>query len=352
MIRFYNGRVLRFGGELMSYSAYTAEPPYRFTGVRRGVYSTKSSAHPCGEIGGVLDISEFGAPDSCYLSQDSSLQDEIADKIAAFWKCGFAFMYMDGSEGVQAPFGRNVALSQYRVWKKLEPAPFMAEAAAKSHFGWHMLSGANAFDVGSPAGFKRGIVSCPLAEARLMAQDMTRVNFGWWGFWSPESVRKNPKRAPGTQLDMWEFGTSKAAAWDCPVAIEMNPGKFRQHPRADDLIEVIRRWEDVRAKRWLTPEQRAALRDGAREFHLYVNEKGEYELHEIEMLKTSAKGLRGFVFERNGKRVIAYWHMFGSGTFKVALGSTDTLKVDALRYFETDLSREAVAQSFAAAVAL
>ena len=348
----YNGaRVLRFGGELMSYTAYTAEPPYRFTGVRRGVYSTKSSAHPCGEIGGVLDISEFGAPDSCYLSQDSSLQDEIADKIAAFWKCGFSFLYMDGSEGVQAPFGRNVALSQYRVWKKLEPAPFMAEAAAKSHFGWHMLSGANAFDVGSPAGFKRGIVSCPLAEARLMAQDMTRVNFGWWGFWSPESVRKNPKKAPGTQLDMWEFGTSKAAAWDSPMTIQFHLAELRDHPRTGDLLRMIGRWEKVRETGWLTPERKKLLRDPRREFHLYCAKGGKPELVGIEMLPEAkaAKSLRGFVFERQGRRVVAYWDMEGASSVRLGAPWNATLSAGDLRYAETELPKTEVVRAFAAA---
>ena len=344
----YGGtKVLRFGGEIMSYSDYTTEPPYRFTGVKRGVYATKPTPHPRGEIGGVLDISEFGAPDSCYLSQDSSLQDEIADKIAAFWKCGFSFVYMDGSEGVQAPFGRNVALSQYRVWKKLVPEPILGEAAAKSHFGWHMLSGANAFDVFTPLGFKGGTVAHPLAEARLMAQDMTRVNFGWWGFWSPASVQKNPKLAPGTQLDMWEFGTSKAAAWDSPVTIQFHLEALRNHPRVDDLLRMIGRWEEVRATGWLTPERKQLLRNPKREFHLYCA-GDDKELVEIKMLPTpkAATSLRGFVFERHGRRVVACWDT--EGTSKVRLGApwNEPISAGDLQYLDTDLSKQEVVKAF------
>ena len=335
-------RILAFGGELLAYKGFTTERPYKFTGVTRGAHRTKVVAHPKGQIGGILDICEFGAA-SCYIDQNTDLQDEIAEKIAKIYDCGFEFMYNDGSEGASVPQGIHVANAQYRVWKKLAKKPLFTEGAAKSHFGWHHQAGANAFDVFSPESFKKMIVRWPLYEAPIMRENFTQLDFGWW------NCRLPSDSTVGTQMDMWEFGTSKAASWDCPISIQMSPSNFGQHPRADDLIEVIRRWEDVRAKNWLTPEQRTALRDGAREFHLYVNEKGEYELHEIEMLKTSAKGLRGFVFERNGKRVIAYWHTFGNGTFKVALGSTDTLKAGALRYFETDLSREAVIQSFAAA---
>ena len=54
-------RVLQFGGELIAYEAYTTQPPYQFTGCRRGAYNTHVVAHPmAGQIGGILDISEYG----------------------------------------------------------------------------------------------------------------------------------------------------------------------------------------------------------------------------------------------------------------------------------------------------
>ena len=346
-------RILAFGGELLEYDGFTTERPYRFTGVKHGAKGTNPVDHPQGQIGGILDVCEYGGR-SCYIDQNSDLQDEIAEKIAKIYDCGFEFMYNDGSEGVNVPQGIHVANAQYRVWKKLAKKPIFTEGAAKSHFGWHHQGGANAFDVFAPAIFKQMIVRWPLYEAPIMREDFTQLDFGWWNCRLPsevEGVRAGHTPTIGTQMDMWEFGTSKAASWDCPVTIQMSPGGFAKHPRGDDLIEVIRRWEDVRAKKWLTPEQRAALRDGAREFHLYVNEKGEYELHEIEMLKTSAKGLRGFVFERNGKRVVAYWHTFGRGAIKVALGSVDKLEAEGIRYLETDLPREEVVRGFAAATA-
>ena len=86
----------------------------------------------------------------------------------------------------------------------------------------------------------------------------------------------------------------------------------------------------------------------------YLNEKGEYELCDIEMLPTPARAanLRGFLFERNGRRVIAYWHTCGSGMAKVALGAggkTLALEANRLRYCETGLSKDEVVRAFAAA---
>ena len=44
---------------------------------------------------------------------------EIADKLAAIYRCGFEYCYFDGSEGTNAPFGFHVSNAQYRVFKKL-----------------------------------------------------------------------------------------------------------------------------------------------------------------------------------------------------------------------------------------
>lgn len=342
-------RILAFGGEFISYRGFTTERPYRFTGIERGIHGTTVVEHQRGQIGGLLDVCEYGGT-SCYVDQDTDLQDEIAEKIARAYDCGFEFMYFDGSEGVSVPQGIHVANAQYRVWRKLRKKPLFTEGAAKSHFGWHHLSGANAFDVFPPETFKAMIVRWPLYEAPLMRADFSRLNFGWWGVMLPGTKLRDGTETIGTQPDMWEFGTSRAAAWDCPISVQMYPPVISRHPRKDDLLDVIRRWEDVRARNWLTPAQKEALKSPTRQHHLYRDGKGGYELHEIEMLvPETAKGLRAFMFERSGRRVVAYWHTSGEGDFTLALGSGGapvTLHAAGIAYYETDLPAEAVRSAF------
>lgn len=335
-------RILMFGGELLSYEGYTTEPPYRFTGVRRGHFGTTPVPHPRGEIGGVLDVCEFGAS-SCYIDQNTDLQDEIAAKIARIYNAGFEFLYCDGSEGVNVPQGIHVSNAQYRVWKLLDPKPKFMEGAAKSHFGWHFMSGANAFDTFPPEQFKKMIVRWPQYEAPILQNDFTRVDFGWWALFLPgEKLWRGGVTATGTQPDMWEFGQSRSVAWDCPASVVFSPEHMGRHPRRDDLLEVIRRWEDVRANGWLTPEMKERLKSPTQEHHLYLNERGEYELHDIEMLPTPAGApeARGFLFERDGKRMIACWHTTGSGTLAIDLDAPETLPLAGVRYLETALSRD------------
>lgn len=309
-------RILKFGKELMTYEGFTTERPYRFTGVVRGFGETPAAAHEEGLIGGTAWVCEYGGGDF-YLKQDSDLQDRRAETFGAFWKLGMRFVYFDGSEGVQPPYAFHVPNAQYRMWKRMEPQPILGEGAAKAHFGWHMLSGANAFDVFAPEEFKEKIVEYPLAEAPLMRQDFTRVNFGWWGFWEP-GAKIRGARTMGVQPDMWEYGTSKAAAWDSPASVQMRIEAMARHPRLDDILEVMRRWEDVRAKGWLTDAQKKALRAPEDEYHLVQDERGGYRLVKLTRLPSPPE-IRAWSFELDGWRTILYSHVSGTGEFRVTV---------------------------------
>lgn len=312
-------RVLQFGGELITYEGYTTEYPYCFTGCTRGAYETNVTEHPMGQIGGILDVSEFGGG-SVYLDQDSSLADEVAQKLANVYNCGFQFAYLDGSEGTNTPFEYHIPNGQYRVWQKMKEEPMLAEGAAKAHFSWHMLSGGNAFDTFKPDVFKRKIGKYPVQEIKQMQNDFTRVNFGWWQFWGVE-----------TQADQFEYSTSRAAAWDCPATMISDLRLFGENPRLYDILEVLRRWEEVRATNWLTDEQKEELKNLEQEHILLINEQKEFELVPYNEIKDlQASDISAFSFTRNGESFVVYWHRSGSGTLKLPLDSTDIQLVEEL----------------------
>jgi hypothetical protein len=312
-------RVLKLGSELISYRNYTTVPPYKFTGCVRGIDETTVSSQPAGYIFGLLDVSEFGAT-SVYIDQNSDLQDEIAEKIADIYNSGFGFMYFDGSEGVNPPFWFHVANAQYRVFSRLKPEPLFAEGAAKSHFSWHMLTGGNAFDIFSPEVLKEETRKHPFREAPRMKNNFTRLNFGWLGYWIPD------EKTVGTQPDMLEYVTSRAAAWDCPVSLQTNFESFSRHARTADNLEVLKRWEDARANGWLTGEQKKMLQDGSREHILLINEKKEFELVPYDQIPDVAGGsreIRAFTFSRNNEQYVVYWHISGNRKLILPLNSSD-----------------------------
>ena len=278
---FESCRVLQFGGELVSYESYTTEPPYRFRGVRRGAYGTKVVAHPRGEIGGILDVSEYGTPGTCYLDQNTDLQEEIAAKIAALYDCGFEYAYFDGSEGVNAPCNFHVSNAQYRQWKAFGKKPLFSEGAAKTHFDWHILSGANAFDCFGPEIFKRNIARFPAAQAPISWQDMTRVNFGWWKFWARGRPDWWKDESSGTTPDHWQYACSQCTAWDCPASVLVDLRDVEaDRKNAEACFEVMRLWSEARRNGFFTPERKRKLRSSAAEYMLTADSEGRISLIE------------------------------------------------------------------------
>ncbi len=347
-------RLLRIGKELISYTAVTQEYPYRFIGCTRGFNGTKAASHEAGSAVGVVWVSEFGAM-SVYADQRTDLPDEIADKIAKIYNQGFRFIYFDGSEGTNAPFESFIPLAQWRVYKKCKPAPLFCEGAAKGHFSWHMLSGGNAFDIFPTDIFKSMTDRYPLHEAPLMQQDRTRLNFGWWEFYDD------------TQVDTLEYGTSRAAGFDCPATLRGNLTRFRAHPRMDDIARMLAYWEDVRTRKILTEEQKKNLQKAGCEHILLQNGKGEYELTACKRLQTKDKNISAFRFERNGRQCAVVWHNTGSDTLflpvaantlqysdtpdgkPIALNTADggvLLPVAERRYLTTTLTQEELKNLF------
>ncbi|MBQ3342343.1 MAG: hypothetical protein IJG84_10640 [Kiritimatiellae bacterium] len=319
-------RILQFGGELLSYESCSAEPPYRFFGVRRGAHGTRVTAHARGEVGGILDVSEYGRPNSCYLDQNTDLQDEVAAKLARAYNCGFDYVYMDGSEGVNRPFNYHVANAQYRYWKLLKPEPLFGEAAAKTHFGWHMLAGANAFDTFPPEIFKRNLRAYPFKQAPVTRQDMTRVDFGWWSFWPPVKNKNGEGwETLGTQADLWEYGVSVATAWNCAASILMQLDALEKHPRTDDILATMRSWAEVRRKGLFREEWREELKNHSREHHLIVDADGKYDLVRYDQIFAgeSARPVRAFFFEKGGYGWVVYWHCTGECRLWLPLSKDD-----------------------------
>jgi hypothetical protein len=319
-------RILKIQNELIAYQEYTTSPPYQFQGCHRGALGTHAAPHEMSSRVGLLDMYGQGLPSWLFVrfTQDTSIQSEVADRLKAIYEqAGFKFVYFDGAEQVPPPYWYTVSQAQAIIADPLQPKPLFAEGSCKSHFSWHILTRGNAFDVFTPEKMKAATRAYPATEIQRVANDFTSINFGWIGYWAPS------KETIGTQPDMLEYVTSRAAAWDCPISLSEGSSDLlsalEAHPRTGDNLEVIRRWEDLRAQEWLTQEQKIALRNLEQEHTLLVDERGEFVLvpwDQIEGVAGAKAPARAFVFERNRKVCIAYWHTSGEALLEVALEAT------------------------------
>lgn len=308
-------RILRIQNELVTYDRYTTSPPYQFLECKRGALNTEAGSHEEGSCVGMLDVDTW--PVFVRFTQNTSIQQEVAQRLGTIYReAGFRFVYFDGAEDVPPPFWFTVSRAQWLIWRQLQPKPLFSEGACKSHFSWHILTRGNAFDVFTPEVMKAATRAYPAAEAPRVAKDFTSINFGWIGYWA------SSKETIGTQPDMLEYVTSRAAAWDCPIALNGELDQLEAHPRTSDNLEVIKRWEDVRANNWLTQAQKEALRNLQQEHTLLVNEAGDFELvpyAHIPHVAGADQPARAFVLHRASKVYVVCWHTSGAATLEVPL---------------------------------
>ena len=316
-------RLLHLGDELISYADCTTRPPYMLTGCRRGLHNSQPAAHAAGSRARLLDVDDW--PLFVRIDQNTGIQREIAGRLGRIYaEAGFRFVYFDGAEDVPMPYWYNVSRSQSVVYDALRPAPLFAEGALKSHFGWHILSRGNAFDIFPPEYIRPAMKKYTLRCAARNAEDFTAVDFGWVNYLAPGGA------TIGMQPDMYEYIYCKALAWDAPVSLVGNLEELRRHPRTEDNLRVMERWERAKLADVFTPEQKERLKDPDREFFLFEDSQGRFELYPCRQLTPDDEsGVRAFLFRRGTKSCILYWHTSGEDQLRLTLpASRPTLTDD------------------------
>ena len=357
--------MLKMGTEIISYEKYTTTPPYQFLYCKRGALNTTPEKQKKGAMLGLLDIDFW--PIFVRFNQNTDIQEEVAERVANIVdECGFRFIYYDGAEDVNRPYWYNVTKAQLAVFDALKTKSIFAEGAQKSHFGWHILTRGNAFDTFRPEDTKIATRKYPIEAIKMISNDFSSIDFGWINYDVPgdETI--------GSQPDMFEYITSRAAAWNSIISLAGNLNNLKNHPRTDDNLEVIRRWEEVRATDYLTEEQKESLKNEMQEHILLIDEKGDFELRPYEQIVDVAggnKNVRAFIFERNNKTWIVYWHISGEGSLALSVNSDKmslfeelgkeipfnknngniTIPVGDRRYIQFDLSHKEVIDFFSKA---
>jgi hypothetical protein len=306
-------RLLKIGNELISYENYTTTFPYQFIGCKRGVLGSKIKPVEKGFKFGLLDVDTW--PLFIRFDQNTSIQQEVAERIAKIYDdAGFEFVYFDGAEDVHPPYWFHVARSQSIVYNAFKNTPLLSEGAIKSHYSWHIITRGNAFDLFAPEVIRQATQKYPMYAAQFTAQDFTSINFGWNDYLAPDSTKE------GMQPDMYEYICSRAAAWDCPIALMGKLEELKAHPRTRDNLKIIRNWEDVRIGELLTEKQKEQLKQPDQEHILLKDEEGKFELltyRQIAKPANDSPDIKAFVFSRNGETWLCYWHIRGEAFLKI-----------------------------------
>jgi hypothetical protein len=196
------------------------------------------------------------------------LQREIARNLArVFNASGLSHMDFDGHEGCLAPgegtYGNELFAKEF--YDHLDHTVINGTSPPLSHFYWHINSYCN---WGEPwyGGFRDS-----MQEYRINNQAFCERNFipkmlGWY------LLRTS------TCLSDMEWMLARSAGFDSGFALATSLDALRKNTETGPILDALREWEKARRAGVFTPEQREALRNPKREFHLQTVSGGGWDL--------------------------------------------------------------------------
>ncbi len=251
------------GKELVRYRSVSTNAPWKLLDCQRGAYGTTASAHPQGSAAGKLMDHAYKV-----FFPNLELQREIARNLArVFNASGLSHMDFDGHEGCLAPgegtYGNEVFAKEF--YDHLDHTVINGTSPPLSHFYWHINNYCN---WGEPwyGGFRDS-----MQEYRINNQAFCERNFipkmlGWY------LLRTS------TCLSDMEWMLARSAGFDSGFALATSLDALRKNPEIGPILDALREWEKARRTGVFTPEQREALRNPKREFHLQTVSGGGWDL--------------------------------------------------------------------------
>lgn len=281
-----NSVTLQIDDELITYAAVGKEPPYSFTGCKRGAHGTRVAAHPKGaKVHHLKECFGLFVPDG-----DTPLFAEVAAKTAeAFNAGGFDMIYfdaMDGSDIVGG--GENAWYYQskftFEVWKRLKK-PAMMEMSTFSHHLWFVRSRMGAWDHPRRAHKK-------FIDVHVVGNEDNRRMFlpGQLGWWSVKTW-SGPQGEP-TFADDIEYLMCKCLATDTGFALMgVDPSSIKNVPAYVRLAEIMRRYETLRHTNYFTEAVKARLQVPGDDYSLFQADSGEWQFRRMRYDRHKVAGL-------------------------------------------------------------
>ncbi len=265
----HNSVVLHIGDELVTFGGVSRQPPWRFTGVKRGALGTKVAAHEAGAKARHLKEC-FGlfVPDA-----ESSLFEEIAANHAdVVNRCGFDGIYLDAIDG------SSILRGNAEVWywadkfvveiQKRLKQPVGMEMSAMGHHFWQYRTRWQAWDY-PQRGHLRFI---DLHADGVNGGLLLPLHLGWWSFQS-----FNPPQIEPTYQDVIENLGARLVGWNAGISLTAGIDRetLRNTPLFRRAVDILRTCEDLRHTNSLDEAAKAKLREPGKQFTLLKDAAGK-----------------------------------------------------------------------------
>lgn len=278
----YSGRgnAIRIGGEIVQFTGVERDgKPYRFTGLRRGMFGTKRASHAKGAEAAYLQQRYV----AFYPDPDKPLADKVADAIADVYNtCGFDMVYCDGTEGMRSDYG--MAMMRDKIISRCAPngrACINEDSASCRPQTWWYHSRVGAWDSCNwgPKQFHDMHVE-RIKKEQIRQADMLDVQMGWW---TPYLFHRAFMFSAHT-IDVMEYYASRNAGMDASMSIWS--GDLAEKTVAFPLsrmMTVLGWYERARRARAFLPEVRESFDRKGAEFRFRQNERtGIWEVSDVQ----------------------------------------------------------------------
>lgn len=267
---FSNGNAIRIGTEVIQYTDIRRDPPYAFTGCKRGAFGTRPAAHAAGEPADYLQQRYY----AFYPAPGSPTAEALADRIAeVFNTCSCDQIYFDGSEGMMSRYG--IDAMRHAIFSRLDPDrhAVLNESSCHGAHNWWFHSRIGAWDhpVWGAKRFHDRHIRDTVRASRL--ENLLEPQMGWW------APRRADTAARGHFLDEMEYFAAKNAAIDAAMSIQGVNVSYEPLPVGiERQITVMGWYERFRLARAFAPGVRERLGEPGAEFRLRQDGDGIWRL--------------------------------------------------------------------------
>ena len=312
--------------EIIRYKTIGPEGKWNtFLGCQRGAWGTSAAAHRAR-----TECRHYGV-DGCIngyiIDQESPLFQKSTDRLAhVFNDCDFDMVYFDGSEDVDRRRYHYFSSNAHAVpMKKFKKRPLIHKGGGFTHGLWHSFTHSATIDQypGTYLGYLHSggtIDKWPTCKdhidtsvRRVIAceQDMIPGELGWFGI-GPKSGNYD-----GLQFDEIEYLMCKSLAYNAPISLQTSFSRMEAHPLTPDILEIVRRYEEIRLAGLVLPATLGQLKQQGKDFVMLPvalqASKGSPKLVEVEGLSEVAgtHDVRSFVGKHGDGTVATVWHYTG-----------------------------------------
>lgn len=273
---FSSGHTLRLGTELVNYEGLSRERPYRFTGLKRGVFGTRAQDHAAGSRCDYLRQRYL----AFYPDPDTPLVRDLASCISnVYATCGFDQVYFDGSEGSGTRYATDKTRRTLFASIDQHRGPVLMESSCQGPHNWWFHCRFGARDI-PYLGAKR-FHDAHIRDVREQGElaNFLAPQLGWW------QPRLPTEGLRGHFPDEMEYFAGKNAGWDAASAVlgadvtkgPLPLGVLRQ-------MTILGWYERPRVAGAFRREVLEGLRRERAEFRLRQDDDGVWRIRPVDVL--------------------------------------------------------------------